>query len=154
MVFLCQAQTSLQVTTSFSEWLVLYSFGHKVCSSDSLEGLPYPSSRPSFTLQITHRADSLAWLQTCVSIWEPSKQNLERSAKLLMSDPGNWMWANVNSFTWTTLHFNSVFPPIRRNPLRGWIVCLKCTLSHQHNYLVPKNTVWQLNYSLFEFEMS
>lgn len=95
--FLCQIWMITWVRTSCSEWLVLYSFGHKVCSTDSPGGLLYPSSRPSFTLQIMHKADSLAHLQTCVSIWEPSKQNSERSAKLLMSDPGNWRYR----LTWT-----------------------------------------------------
>lgn len=60
----------------------------------------YLSSRPSFKLQLQHWADSLAGLQTCVSIWEPSKQNLELSAELVMSDPAHCSWANMNSFTY------------------------------------------------------
>lgn len=88
-VVVCPIWMSIWAGTSCSEWLVLYSFGHKVCSTDRPRGPLCQSSRPSFAPQIMHEADSLARLQTCVSIWEPSKQNLECSAKLLMSDPGN-----------------------------------------------------------------
>ena len=80
-----------------------------------------------------------------------------------MSEPGNWRWANVNSFTWTMLGCRRIFSPFslgipilqwrKRNPLWGQTVSLKYSPSHQQEYWAPKNTVWQLGCWVFEMKM-